>query len=47
MQSVLSYYITYLCSLTLQAPSEATSPIWFNVNIDYLAAYQILFCAFL
>ena len=42
--SVLSYYVTYICSVTLQALSEKIPPIWFNVNIDYLAGCQILFC---
>ena len=36
---------TYISSVTLWALSETIPPIWFNVNIDYLAACQILFCA--
>ena len=46
MQNALSYYITHICSGTLlQALYEAISPIWFNVNKDYILVRQILFCA--
>ena len=45
MQFALSYYITYICSVILQALSKTISPIWFNVNMDYFPACQILFCA--
>ena len=34
-----------ICSVTLEALSETMPPIWFNVNIDYLALCQILFHA--
>ena len=44
MQGALSFYITCICSAALQALSEKIPPIWFNVNKDYLAACQMLFC---
>ena len=34
MQSAFSYYITYICPVTLQALSETIHPIWFNVKLD-------------
>ena len=32
--NALSYYITYICYVTLQAFTATIHPIWFNVNID-------------
>ena len=34
-------FITYNCSVTLQALSETIALIWFDVNIDYLPACQV------
>ena len=45
MQGDLSYYITYICFVTLWALSERIPSIWFNINIYYLPVCQILFCA--
>ena len=47
MQGALSYHITYIFSVTLEAFSETIPPFWSNVNIDYLPAFQILVCALL
>ena len=41
MQGALSYYINYICSVTLQALSEAIPPIWFNVNIEYRMSFSV------
>ena len=35
-------YITYICSVTLQTLTETIPSIWFNTNIDYLLACQVL-----
>ena len=44
MYGALSYYITCMfCNTANSALSETIAPIWFNVNIDYLPACEILF----
>ena len=45
---LLSYYLTIspdICFVTLWALSETMLSIWFDVDINYLAACQVLFCA--